>query len=71
MTYEFIQEITDDWKSEFTVPCHIYILQASKCVGYIPQGTKKIQMFSMPWNSFDKHHRKFRKLTKQEIQEFS
>lgn len=71
MAYQFIQELTDDWKTEFRVPCHIYVMDGSKCVGYIKEGTTKIDFFSVPWTYFDKRHRKFKKLLKKEVVNFA
>ena len=71
MAYEYLQETTSDWKTEFRMPCHIYVMDKSKCVGYIKEGTTKILMFSQPWTYFDKRHRTFKKLNKKETAVFS
>ena len=67
MAYDFLQETTTDWKGvDSRMPCHIYLMMGATCVGYIKEGTTKIQMFSSPWKLFSKRYRTFKKLTKKE-----
>lgn len=64
MAYQYLQETTTDWKTDYTVPCHIYIMDGSKCVGYIKEGTTEELMFSKPSVHFSKKGRKFKKIAK-------
>jgi hypothetical protein len=63
----YMQETTDNWNTEYRVPCHIYLLQNARCIGYIREGTDEIQMFKKPSN-FDKRGRKFKELSKTAIE---
>lgn len=66
----YMQELTDDWKTEYRVPCHIYLLQNTKCIGYIKEGTTEVQMFKKPMQ-FDKRGRKFKELKGQALRDFN
>lgn len=59
----YMQETTSDWKTEYRVPSHTYLLQNTKCVGYIKEGTQEITYFKKPM-FFDKRGRKFKELSK-------
>lgn len=61
---KYFQEVTD-WTADYAVPNHIYYMNDSKthAVGYIPAGSKKIQMFSKPMQMYTKG-RKFQVLSK-------
>jgi hypothetical protein len=52
---------TTDWNCSYDVPNHIYILDGSKLVAYVPDGQNKPFFFSKP-RPFDKKNRKFEKL---------
>ena len=58
---EYFQETTTDWKAEYRVPCHTYLVENGKMVGYIKEGTTKTIMFkkAKPW---DRRGRKFTKV---------
>ena len=55
---KYLKETTTDWKTDYRVPCHTYIMQGSKCVGYIKEGTTAEFMFTKGHN-FDKRGRTF------------
>jgi hypothetical protein len=62
----YMQEITDDWKCDYNVPNHIYILEkgrGGRLLGYIKEGTTKKIMFDKPFPFFIKN-RKFKELKK-------
>ena len=56
-----IQEVTD-WDA----PNHIYFIERSRCVGYIPVGKEEPVWFSKPLN-FSQSKRKFKKVTDKKI----
>lgn len=64
MSKQYLQETTDDWKTDYRVPCHTYIFENSRCIGYIKEGTTEELMFKKPSNQFDKRGRKFKNVTK-------
>ena len=60
----YLKEITDDWKTDFRVPCHIYIVEdgrSGRMLGYIKEGTTTPIMNSKPM-PFDRKNRKFKEL---------
>ena len=60
----YMKEITDDWKCDYRVPCHTYILEngrGGRILGYIKEGRKEPIMFSKPY-PFDRKNRKFKEL---------
>ena len=59
---DYLQEITSDWKCEFRVPQHTYLVLGMRCVGYIKENTTELTIFDKPMQ-FDKRKRKFNKLT--------
>lgn len=64
MARQYLKETTSDWKTDYRVPCHTYIFEGAKCVGYIKEGTTEELMFSKPSTQFDKARRKFKDVTK-------
>ena len=52
---------TTVWNCSYAVPNHIYILDGSKMVAYIPEGKNKPVFFQKP-TFFDKKNRTFEKL---------
>lgn len=58
---EYLRETTNDWKADYRVPCHTYILHRGKLAGYIKEGTTKEIMFSKSI-FFDRKHRTFEKV---------
>ena len=62
MAIHYMQEITTDWKTDYRVPCHIYLLENTKMVGYIKEGTTEIHLNKKP-GFFDKRGRKFKELS--------
>ena len=65
MSFKYLQEITSDWKTDFKMPNHTYIMNGTTCVGYIKEGTTEEIMFNHPSKNFDKRYRKFKNVTKQ------
>lgn len=63
------QEITEWDEVDGKVPNHIYITSGSSLVGYIPVGTKTPKYFSKPPSNWSVSRRKFRDLTKKELEE--
>jgi len=59
---KYLHETTKTWKTAFTMPAHIYILDGTTCVGYIKQGTEVETMFNHPLKNFDKRGRTFDEL---------
>jgi hypothetical protein len=60
----FLKEITDDWKCDYNVPCHTYIVEDGRngrLLGYIKDGRNEPMMFSKPY-AFDRRNRKFKEL---------
>lgn len=61
MAVEYFQETTNDWKCDFRVPCHTYLVENSKMVGYIPEGKTDPIMFQEP-KTWDRRGRTFKKV---------
>jgi len=62
------QEITVwDKVSEYRIPEHIYITEGSYLIGYVPEGSTKAVIFSVPKKQWSVSRRKFRDLTAKEI----
>ena len=60
----YLQETTDDWKCDFRVPNHTYIVEdgrGGRLLGYVKEGTTAKIMFSKPF-PFDRKNRKFKEL---------
>lgn len=60
----YLKEITDDWKCDYNVPCHTYIVEdgrSGRLLGYVKEGRTKPLMFSKPF-PFDRRNRKFKEL---------
>lgn len=65
---KYLQEITTEWKVDYRVPCHTYILNEKKeCIGYIKEGTTEQHMFKHPMKQFSRSKRKFKDVTKKYI----
>ena len=56
---KFMHETTSNWKTNFNMPNHIYILEGSTCLGYIAQGTESEIWFANSLKNFDKRGRTF------------
>jgi hypothetical protein len=67
MAIEVLLETTDDWKVDYTVPCHTYVYDTTKgkCLGY-RTAAGEIQKFKSPL-SFSKSRRKFKKVVDKEL----
>jgi hypothetical protein len=62
----YLKEITDDWKTDFRVPNHTYILENGRngrLLGYIKENTTNPIMFNTPTQFFRKG-RTFKELKK-------
>jgi hypothetical protein len=57
---EVLRETTK-WSTGYHVPLHTYILDGTKMLGYIPEGTEKPQMFTSP-QTFSRKGRTFAKV---------
>jgi hypothetical protein len=55
---KFLKEVTSDWKCEYRVPSHTYIIERGRLLGYIKEGTTEKLMFKKPMQ-FDQRRRKF------------
>jgi hypothetical protein len=67
MAIEFLHETTKSWNADYRVPCHTYLIENSRTVGYVKEGTSEIIMFKKP-KSFSKSRRTFTKLSKETVQ---
>jgi hypothetical protein len=47
---------------DYRVPMHTYIMDGTKCVGYIKEGTDEKMMFSKPSVHFSKKGRTFKEI---------
>jgi hypothetical protein len=56
-----VQETTTDWKADYRLPCHKYLLERNKCIGYIKEGTNLLIRFPKPMY-FDQRGRTFKKV---------
>jgi hypothetical protein len=67
MAIEVLLETTDDWKVDYTVPCHTYVYDTTKgkALGY-RKSTGEIHKFAQPL-SFSKSKRKFKKVVDKEL----
>jgi len=67
MAIEVLLETTDDWKVDYTVPCHTYVYDTTKgkALGY-RKSTGEIHKFILPL-SFSKSKRKFKKVVDKEL----
>lgn len=63
----YLKETTEKWNTDYRVPCHTYIIENSKCIGYIREGTREVKTFSKPLN-FEKGGRTFNTLTKKQFE---
>lgn len=55
---KYLKEVTSDWKCEYRVPNHTYIVSGFKVLGYIKEGTTEEIMFKKPM-MFNQRYRKF------------
>jgi len=46
MKLDYLKETTSNWETEYRVPCHTYIVNGSKLVGYIKESNNEKIMFS-------------------------
>ena len=53
-----LKETTTDFKCDYRVPMHTYLIEKSKAVGYIKEGTDVEIMFPKPM-FFDQRKRSF------------
>jgi len=58
---EAIREVTN-WDIEYTAPNHVYLIDGSRMVAYIPNGNGEAKYFKAPIN-FDRRGRRFVKVT--------
>ena len=66
MRYTYYKEVTEDFKADYVVPMHTYVLNENKqCVGFIQDGKDDVYWFSKPMIQFDKKRRKFKNVTKE------
>lgn len=65
----FRQEITV-WDKAPTTPNHTYITKGTTLIGYVPVGEYDVRWFSTPSKQWSPSRRKFRDLTKKEIQNY-
>jgi hypothetical protein len=60
----YLKEVTDDWKCEYNVPNHTYIVESGRngrLLGYIKEGSSEPLMFPKPFPFFRKN-RKFKEV---------
>jgi hypothetical protein len=63
---KYLKEITSDYKTEYRVPLHTYIVMPNGwCAGYIKEGTTEEIIFKNPSKAFSKSRRKFKDVTKE------
>jgi hypothetical protein len=65
MGLTFLKETTADWKADYRVPNHTYIMNGTSCVGYVKEGTTEKIMFSKPSSQFNRKGRTFKDTTKE------
>ena len=63
------EEITE-WDKAPSTPNHIYITKGQVLLGYIPRGSKELQVFKNPKKTWSPARRKFRKLSPKEVQSY-
>ena len=67
MNVQILKEITADWKVDFKMPNHTYLISKEndktngKMVGYIKEGTTEVIWLKNAM-TFSKSHRKFKEL---------
>ena len=59
---KYMKEVTDDWKCEYRVPNHTYIMEGKRCIGYIKKNTTEEILFGKPLKQFDTRRRKFKEV---------
>jgi|LakMenEpi03Aug12_release.lakeMendotaPanAssembly.Ray.scaffolds.fasta_scaffold300429_2 hypothetical protein len=67
MAITYIKETTSNWKTDYRVPQHTYIMENARCIGYIKEGTTEELLFSKPSSQFAKKGRTFATINKSEI----
>lgn len=55
---KYLKETTSDWKVDYRVPLHTYIVDGTRAIGYIKEGTTEEIIFSKPM-PFNRSRRKF------------
>ena len=58
---QFLKETTK-YDVDYNVPMHTYAYDKGKCVGYIPEGSTELRMFSKPMTQFSKSRRTFKEV---------
>ena len=61
MSLKYLKETTV-YDVEYCVPMHTYIMEGSKCVGYIKEGTEEKIIFNKPSVQFSKKGRTFKEV---------
>ena len=62
MAIQYLQETDTEWNTDFRIPCHIYVIQNTRMIGYVKEGTTNVHYFKQPM-SFDKRKRKLKNLS--------
>lgn len=57
----FLKETTK-YDVDYHVPMHTYAFEYGKCVGYIPEGSTELRLFSKPSVQFSKRGRTFKEV---------
>ena len=60
------------WREELEAdyPMHIYITNGPVLIGYVKNGSTEVEIFKTPKRTWSTSRRKFRKLSKSEIDKF-